>query len=335
MFESIFGAFEAGVIFAIMALGVYLSFRVLDFPDLTVDGSFVTGAGTSAIMIFNGVNPFLATLAGMAVGFVAGIMTGLLHTKGKINPLLSGILMMTALWSINLRIMDDRANIPLLGKDTVMSKVTDFWKGLGLDDPFNAILKAVGLGDSLPETWGIFIIMAIVALIIKFLTDWFLQTEIGLALRATGDNKRMIRSFSANTDLLTIFGLGLSNAFVGLAGALYAQYAGFADVGMGIGMIIVGLASVIIGEALFGKKSVPRVTLAVIGGAIIYRIVISLALRVEFLKSGDLKLITAIIVVGALVIPKVIGNRRDAIRRRRRQSQIHTQAGEDETHASA
>lgn len=320
LFELLFGSFEAGIIFAIMALGVYLSFRVLDFPDLTVDGSFVTGASAAAIMIVNGFNPFLATFAGMVVGFLAGCVTGLLHTKGKINPLLSGILMMTALWSINLRIMDSRANIPLLGKDTSFSILTDFWQGLGLDQPFNSLLMLVGLENNLPATWSTLILMTIVTLVIKFLTDWFLCTEIGLAMRATGDNKQMIRSFSANTDLLTILGLGISNGFVALSGALYAQYGGFADVGMGIGMIIIGLASVIIGEALFGTKSIVRTTFAVIGGAIIYRIVVSSALRVEFLKAGDLKLITALIVILALIIPKIIDRQRE--RRRKQQKRV-------------
>jgi len=320
MFASIFGALESGIIFAIMALGVYLSFRVLDFPDLTVDGSFVTGAGTAAAMITRGLDPILATACGMLAGFIAGCFTGLLHTKGKIHALLSGILMMIALWSINLRIMEDAANIPLLGKHTLMTEMADFAKITGLDASLNAALKAVGLGESLPRTWGILVLMLALTLIIKMLNDWFLQTEIGLALRATGDNKRMSRSFSANTDRLTILGLGLANAWVALSGAIYAQYGGFADIGMGVGMIIVGLASVIIGEALFGTKTIARTTLAVIGGAILYRIVVTLALRIEFFKPGDLKLITAVIVVLALVVPKAVDNRREKRRRKRRQA---------------
>lgn len=332
MFTALFGAFEAGVIFAIMALGVYLSFRVLDFPDLTVDGSFVTGSSIAAVMIASGQSPLLATLCAMVGGFVAGCITGLLHTKGKINALLSGILMMTALWSINLRIMSDQANVPLLGETTLITQMSDWWKGLGLDKPLNGMLKAFGLGDSLPGTWGIFIIMLVVVIVIKFITDWFLQTEIGLAIRATGDNKRMIRSFSANTDGLTIFGIGLSNAYVALAGALYGQYAGFSDVSMGIGMIIVGLASVIIGEALLGTKTIARTTLAVICGAVIYRIVIMLALRVEFLKSGDLKLITAAIVVLALVVPKILDARKEKRRRQKKRLEMKnamSQEGKD------
>jgi putative tryptophan/tyrosine transport system permease protein len=320
MFTAIFGSFEAGIIYAIMALGVYLSFRILDFPDLTVDGSFVTGAAISAVMIANGANPFLATIMALFAGFASGCMTGLLHTFGRINNLLSGILMMIALYSINLRIMG-RSNIPLLNTDTAFTKVSSLFEKTGIDSFFNSILSLIGLGDSLPETWGILIFMIIVTLLIKFLTDVFLQTEIGLAVRATGDNKRMIRSLSANTNLLVVLGLGLSNALVAFSGALIAQQGGFADVGMGIGMIVIGLASVIIGEALFGTKTIARTTLAVIGGSIIYRIVITLALRVEFLDPGDMKLITALIVIIALTTPKIVDGSRERKRKAKRRNE--------------
>ncbi|MFO1444938.1 ABC transporter permease [Bacillus sp. Bva_UNVM-123] len=321
MFTSIFGAFESGIIYAIMALGVYLSFRVLDFPDLTVDGSFVTGAAVSATLIVSGVNPFVATMVALIAGFFAGCLTGILHTFGKINALLSGILMMIALYSINLRIMG-KSNVPLLNTDTVMTHVSDASAQLGMDVFFNHILTRISLDDSLPKTWGILIFMFIVTFTIKFLTDKFLQTEIGLAIRATGDNKRMIRSLSANTNLTVILGLGISNAMVAFSGSLIAQQGGFADVGMGIGMIIIGLASVIIGEALFGTKTIARTTVAVIGGAIIYRIVVTLALRVDFLKPGDMKLITATIVILALVMPKVIDSYREKRRKAKKQSEF-------------
>ncbi|MCL6574212.1 MAG: ABC transporter permease [Bacillus sp. (in: Bacteria)] len=320
MFTAIFGSFEAGIIYAIMALGVYLSFRILDFPDLTVDGSFVTGAAISAVMIAGGVNPFLATIMALFAGFVAGCLTGLLHTFGKVNNLLAGILMMIALYSINLRIMG-RSNIPLLNTDTAFTNISAFFEKLGIDSFFNSILAMVGLGDSLPDTWGILLLMIIVTFVLKFLTDSFLKTEIGLAVRATGDNKRMIRSLSANTNLLVILGLGLSNALVAFSGALIAQQGGFADVGMGIGMIVIGLASVIIGEALFGTKTIARTTLAVIGGAIIYRIVVTLALRVDFLDPGDMKLITALIVIVALTTPKIIDGSKEKKRKARRKSE--------------
>ncbi|MDZ5470232.1 ABC transporter permease [Bacillus sp. 31A1R] len=317
MFTAIFGSVEAGVIYALMALGVYLSFRILDFPDLTVDGSFVTGASVAAILIVGGTNPIVATLAAVIAGFLAGCVTGLLHTKGKINPLLSGILMMIALYSINLRIMG-KSNVPLLQEETIMTKITNLWQGLKLDEMAGTLLSSVGLANFVPKTWGILFIMTLLALLIKGMIDWFLKTDIGLAIRATGDNETMIRSFSADTDLLKVLGLGISNGLVALSGALIAQYNGFSDVGMGIGMIIIGLASVIIGEAVFGAKTIIRATLAVIGGAILYRIIITLALRVEFLETGDMKLITAFIVVSALVIPRLFDQQKERQKKKNR-----------------
>ncbi|WP_339215063.1 ABC transporter permease [Solibacillus sp. FSL W8-0372] len=324
MFTALFGSVEQGIIYAIMALGVYLTFRVLDFPDLTVDGSFVTGAGTAAMMIVLGYNPILATLVATVAGFIAGCMTGILHTKGKINPLLAGILMMIALYSINLRIMGlssdtgvTRPNIPLLNSETIFTVFGNFWASLGIDSVISNALKSMGLA-TVPTTWGILAFMLVVTIIIKLIVDWFLKTEVGLAIRATGDNKRMIRSFSANTDSLVILGLGISNGMVALSGALIAQYTKFADVGLGIGMIVVGLASVIIGEAIFGTKSIVRVTFAVIAGAIIYRMIYALALRVKWLDSGDMKLITAFIVILALVIPQIVNKYKEKKRKAKR-----------------
>ncbi|XJZ25777.1 ABC transporter permease [Bacillota bacterium Lsc_1132] len=338
MFTAIFGSFESGIIYAIMALGVYLSFRILDFPDLTVDGSFVTGAAISAIIIAGGGNPFVATLAALIAGFAAGCLTGIIHTVGKINNLLSGILMMIALYSINLRIMG-KSNVPLLNTDTAFTKISHLSQQSGIDSFFNSLLDAVGLGDSHPDTWGILLFMLIVTFLFKLLTDWFLKTEIGLALRATGDNQRMIRSLSANTNLLIVLGLGLSNALVAFSGALIAQQGGFADVGMGIGMIIIGLASVIIGEAIFGTKTIARTTLAVIGGSIIYRLVVTLALRVEFLDPGDMKLITAIIVILALTAPKIWGSSREKKAKARKKAErlqkiLHPAKRKGESHAA-
>ncbi|WP_409270180.1 ABC transporter permease [Neobacillus sp. SCS-31] len=338
MFTAIFGSFESGIIYAIMALGVYLSFRILDFPDLTVDGSFVTGAAIAATMIVNGYNPFVATVAALIAGFAAGCVTGILHTAGKINALLSGILVMIALYSINLRIMG-RSNVTLLNQETSLSTVSGLFEKAGIDAFMNNLLVSIGLGDSLPSTWGILLFMIIVTFLIKFFTDWFLKTEIGLAVRATGDNKRMISSFSANTNLLIILALGISNSMVAFSGAMIAQQSGFADVGMGIGMIIIGLASVIIGEALFGAKTIARATLAVVGGAIIYRIVVTLALRIDFLDPGDMKLITALIVIISLITPKIFGGakerKRKARKRAERLSLMKTvQAGKGDVHAS-
>ncbi|WP_085993927.1 ABC transporter permease [Oceanobacillus senegalensis] len=313
MFISVFGAVESGVIYAIMALGVYLTFRVLDFPDLTVEGSFVTGAAVAAFSIVNGIPPIVATILAAIAGFFAGCITGLLHTKGKINSLLAGILMMTALYSINLRIMG-QPTLSLLNETSIFDQLEAIWASTGLDAIFNGMLTALGL-EQLPGTWSILIVMTIVTIGIKFLTDYYLKTEVGLALRAIGDNKRMIRSLSANTDSLIIVGVGVSNALVALAGGLIAQLGGFADVNMGLGLIVIGLASIIIGEALFGTKTIVRATLAVLLGAVIYRIIVTLALRVDFLETGDMKLITAVIVVVALVTPKIIQSRREKKRR--------------------
>jgi putative ABC transport system permease protein len=274
MLSSLSGAVELGLLYALMALGVYITFRILDFPDLTVDGSFTTGGAIAALMISHGYNPVLACLAAFAGGLVAGACTGLLHTKGKINGLLSGILMMIALYSINLRIMG-KPNISLLGDNTIFSSIS-------------------------PIT-----LMIIVVIIVKLLLDLFLHTDLGLALRATGDNARMIRSLGANTDTTTILGVSLSNGLVALSGALIAQQSGFADLTMGVGMIVIGLASVIIGEAIFGARNVFFATMAAVLGSIVYRIVVALALRVEWLEASDLKLITAIIVIVALVLPSV------------------------------
>lgn len=273
MSTAILGSLELGCLYAIMALAVYLTFRVLNFPDMTVDGSFTTGAAISAILIVKGVSPLLATALAFVGGLLVGAITGLLHTKGKINPLLSGILMMIALYSINLRIMG-KANIPLLGQETVLPEHLVLW------------------------------VMPVVLIIVKLGLDWFLHTEIGLALRATGDNPKMIRSFGVNTDNTLIIGLALSNGLVALSGSLVAQYQKFAEVQMGVGMIVIGLASVIIGEVVFGDRNVIRATLAVILGAIVYRLVVALALRVG-LQPTDMKLMTALIVIIALTLPMV------------------------------
>lgn len=274
MLSSMYGAVELGLLYAMMALGVFITFRILDFPDLTVDGSFTTGGAVAAVMITHGYAPWLATLAAFAAGLAAGACTGLLHTKGRINGLLSGILMMIALYSINMRIMG-KPNISLIGSDTLFASVSPI------------------------------VLMLFVVVIVKLLLDAFLHTDLGLAIRATGDNSRMIRSLGANTDNTTILGVSLSNGLVGISGALIAQQSGFADISMGIGMIVIGLASVIIGEAIFGAGSVFRSTLAAVLGSIVYRIVVAFALRVEWLTTSDLKLITAAIVIIALVLPAV------------------------------
>jgi len=308
----IFTSVEAGIIYGLMVLGVYLTFRILDFPDLTVDGSFVTGAATSAVLIINGVHPILATLASVVVGFLAGTLTGLLHTKGKINALLSGILVMIALYSINLRIMG-KSLISLFNETTIFTMTTNFFESLSIDQTLNQWFPFFQA-----KTWSVLFIMTVVLIVIKKLFDWFLSTEIGLAIRAVGSNESMIKSFSGNTDRFKILALGISNALVALSGSFIAQYNGFSDMGMGTGLIVIGLASVIIGESIFGTKNIIRTTLAVIGGSIVYRLIVGLALRVEFLETGDLKLITAIIVIVALVTPKMLQARRERVAKKQR-----------------
>jgi putative tryptophan/tyrosine transport system permease protein len=279
MLQSIEGAAQLGLLYAVMALGVYITYRILDFPDLTVDGSFTTGGAVAAVMITQGYNPWLASLAAFAVGLVAGACTGLLHTKGKINGLLSGILMMIALYSINLRIMG-KPNIGMYNEPTLFTTISEH-----------------------PAAYMLILIAG--ALVIKLLLDAFLHTDLGLALRATGDNSRMIRSFGANTDRTTVVGVSLSNGLVALSGALIAQQTSVTDINMGVGMIVIGLASVIIGEAIFGARTVFQATLAVVLGAIVYRIIYALALRIPGMESYDMKLITALIVIIALVLPSV------------------------------
>lgn len=310
---AIFGSLESGLIYAIMALGVYLTFRILDFPDLTVDGSFVTGAAVCAILIVNGFHPIIATVVAMLAGFVAGLFTGLLHTKGNINPLLSGILMMIALYSINLRIMG-RSNVPLLSEETLFTKLSTQFAS------FDQTLKS--MFSFSPRTWTVILSMLLLVIVLKWLLDSFLKTEVGLALRAVGDNVEMIQSFSANTDGLKMIGLGLSNALVALSGALIAQYNGFSDIGMGIGMIIIGLASVIIGEAVVGNKTIIRATLAVIIGAILYRLIVAFALRFNFFETGDLKLITACIVILSLIVPRFLDRKRERKKKLERRKEV-------------
>lgn len=276
-----FGALEQGLLYGIMVLGVYITFRVLDFPDLTVDGSFTLGAAVAARLIFDGYDPWLGTLMGLVCGLIAGFFTGVLHTKLRIAPLLAGILMMIALYSINLRVMGSKSMLSLLRIDTVFTNVS----ALGVPQE----IAVVTLGLAL-------------IIIICYLLFAFLQTEVGLALRATGDNEQMIRSQGVNTNYSKVMGLALGNGLVGLSGALVAQYQSFSDVGMGIGMIVVGLASVIMGEVVIGNRTLLRTLIAVVVGSIIYRIVIALVMRFG-LPATDLKLFTAILVIMAMASP--------------------------------
>lgn len=271
---------ELGVIYAVMALGVYLTYRVLDFPDLTVDGSFTTGAALSAVLIIVGAPIWVAILAAVVGGFLAGVITGLLHVWGNINPLLAGILTQIALYSINLRILG-KANVPLLREETIMTPLRE----LGIMGTWQAV--------------GVF---AIGAALIGLVTYLFLGTAYGVALRATGDNELMAKSQGINTGGAKIVGLAISNALVALCGSFIAQYQGYADISMGIGLIVAGLASVIIGQAIFGWTSVWQAVLAAMIGSVIYRVVIQLAMGAG-LEPNDMKLISAVLVVIALVLP--------------------------------
>ena len=273
-----------GLAYAFVALGVYITFRVLAFPDLTVDGSFPLGAAVTAVLIINGTNPWAATIIAFLSGVGAGIITALLNTKLRINALLAGILMMVALYSINLLIMG-RSNIPLLREISIFDNVAG-WLGMRP----SVVLSIILCGT-------------LVALTLLLL-NWFLRTEIGLALRATGDNEQMVRGLGSSTDMTTILGVSISNGFVALAGALIAQNQGFADVGMGIGMIVMGLASVIIGEGLLRPRGVTSVLLAVVGGTFAYRLFLGIALRAG-LPPSNLKLITAGLVIIALAVPYI------------------------------
>jgi len=278
-------SFYEGLVFGLVAMGVYLTFRVLSFPDLSVDGTFPLGGAVAAVLIVSGVNPFLATLGAFASGLGAGMITGLLNTRLRLPALLAGIIVMVALYSVNLRIMGG-ANVSLLREVTAFDKVAGL---LGLSSGSIEVSISVAV---------------VIAIIVFLILNWFLRTEIGLALRATGDNEQMVRALGSDTNKNVLLGCSISNGLVALAGAVVAQGQGFADVGMGIGMIVMGLASVIIGEALVRPRGVARLLLAVIVGAFMYRLFITIALRLG-MAPGDLKLITAVLVVIVLAVPYI------------------------------
>jgi len=270
--------------YVLIAIGVFITFRVLFFPDLTVDGSFVTGGSIAAVLIEMGYSPFLATLAAFVGGLGCGFLTGLLNTKLRISALLSGILMMVGLYSINLLIMG-RPNIPLLRLDTIFDNVASL------------------LGTT-ANTYLIIGVLAAVTLIFIILLNWFLRTEIGLALRATGDNEQMVRSLGSDTNKNVLLGVAIANGLVGLSGALVAQRQQFCDVNMGIGVVVIGFAAVIVGEALIRPRGVASMLLSALVGTFVYRLFIVVALRLG-LAPGNLKLVTALLVIFALAIPYI------------------------------
>jgi len=281
------GAIEQGLVYGIMVIGVYLTFRILDFPDLTVDGSLPLGASISAVAVTSGMSPYFSLVLALLGGFIAGMITAILNTKFKILHLLASILTMIALYSINIRIMGG-PNVALLGTATVFDPIVAW----GVPGQYAGIM-----------VFGLF------ALSVTCFIVWFLKTELGMAILATGDNPRMITSLGVNTHAVIILGVGLSNALVALSGALIAQNQGAADVGMGIGTIIAGLASVIIGETIFGDTSIARAFVAALLGSIVYRLAIALALGLKIgdfsFNPSDLNLITAVLVIFALIAPNL------------------------------
>lgn len=282
------GALELGLIYALVALGVLISYKILDFPDLTADGSFPLGGGVCVLCILNSVDPWLATLLGMFAGAIAGMITASLHIGFKIEKLLASILMMIALYSINLRIMG-KPNVSLLGDPTVYDSIT------AQDDVQLAIVRLL--------------IAVFVVIIAKLLFDLFFATQVGLAVRATGTNLRMAKAQGIAINKMTLLGMAISNGLIALAGALYVQSNGGFDISIGVGTIVIGLAAVIIGEAIFSAKRIIWLTFAVIIGSILYRFFIAIALNNETLNGigfgpQDLNLITALLVVGVLAVPK-------------------------------
>src|SRR5207248_1053906 len=294
------GSMTIGTILSRLALGVFLSFRIFAFPDITAEGSITLGASVAATLLVGGFSPLVATLAAFAAGMLAGATTGVLHTKFSINGLLAGILVMTALYSINLHIMG-KSNIPLLSQSTFATSAE------------KAGTSVFGTRESV-NLWGwdvssrdasvfIFVIGAIA--IVGLLLYLFFRTDLGTAMRATGDNSQMIRALGVSDGNMITFGLAISNGLIALSGALLAQYQGFADVQMGIGMVVWGLASVIIGEALVGTRQLGFAIIGTVMGSALFRLLVAIALRLG-LNPNDLKLITAVFVFLALVLPNLL-----------------------------
>ena len=286
---AIQGAVSQGILWGIMALGIYLTYRILDVADLTVDGSFALGGCTCAALITAGLNPYLSLIVAILAGMLAGFVTGILHTKCQIPAILAGILTQIGLYSINLRIMG-RSNTPLLKVPTI----------------FKGIAEAIGLA----QNWVSMVVGLIFTTILIVFLYWFFGTEIGSAIRATGNNENMVRSLGMNTNTHKVLGLAISNGLVALSGALVTQSQGYADVKQGTGAIVIGLASIIIGEVIFGKKtSFGTKLVSVVVGSIIYRIIVAVVLQMG-LNTVDLKLLTAILVAAALTVPVMLEKRR-------------------------
>jgi putative tryptophan/tyrosine transport system permease protein len=293
------GALTLGFIFSLVALGVLISFRIFAFPDITADGSSTLGAALAAMLLVKGANPVLATAAGFAGGFLAGALTGTLATKFKINGLLAGILVMTALYSVNLHIMG-RSNISVLGATTLST----YSERMGIAVARQPSLSVMGWEVTALEA-SLLVASFLLTVLVGCVMYVFFQTNLGTAMRATGDNNQMIRALGVNDENMVILGLALSNGLVALAGAFIAQYQGFADVQMGIGMVVWGLASVIIGEALVGTRQLGFIITGAVMGSVLFRLLVAIALRLG-LNPNDLKLITALSVFLALIAPGLL-----------------------------
>lgn len=294
------GALTIGFILSLLALGVLISFRIFSFPDITAEGSITLGAAVAAALLIKDVSPMMATLAAVLAGCLAGAATGILHTKFKINGLLSGILVMTSLYSINLHIMG-RSNIPLMSAKTLVTEAEHFGRLLlGGRDNINLAGWEVGARDV-----SVFVFSLAAAILVAVVLYIFFRTDLGTAMRATGDNSQMVRALGVSDDYMIVFGLAVSNGLVALSGALLAQYQGFSDVQMGIGMMVWGLASVIIGEALVGVRQLGYLLAGTLMGSVLFRLLVAIALRWG-LDPNDLKLITAAFVFMALILPGML-----------------------------
>jgi putative ABC transport system permease protein len=280
--------FEQGFLFAFLGLGVLITFRFFRFPDLTAEGSYPLGGAVAAALLVAGVNPFVATLAAIGAGAAAGLATALIHTKLKINNIIAGIIVMTALYTVNLRVMG-KANTPLLATPTVFGDIVTGLNRFGLQLTENAATTIPIAG----------VILATASLLLV----WFFHTDLGLVVRATGQNETMTLSLGVDVDRTKMVGLALSNGFIALSGALVAQNHGFADIGMGIGILVTGAAAVLIGEAIFGDRTVAVWVFAAIVGVVLYRLLVALALRLG-MEPIDLRLITALLLLLALAVPQ-------------------------------
>jgi len=302
------GALTVGLILSLLALGIYISYRVFGVADITVDGSITFGAAICAVLLVGGTNPLVATFASLLGGFAAGSVTGVLQAKFKINPLLSGILVMTGLYSVNLHVMG-KSNVPLLSTAGLGSSA-ERWGLAWLGTPE---VNLAGWPTNVRDLVTLLLVLGVVGAV-SLTLYWFFRTELGTAMRASGDNPQMVRALGVNVEGYRILGLALSNALVALSGALLAQYQGFADAQMGIGMVVWGLASVIIGESLTGSRSVGLAIYGAVAGSVLFRLLVAIALRWG-LNPNDLKLVTALFVLAALVLPRTLARlRRSAAR---------------------